>query len=293
MYLLRMGDDTFALPSAAVRAVLPARAADVLVAGEGGWRAPWESHALPVVLPAAELGLAADRPAPQAVVLVVAAADAHVAVAVDDVIGQVSPASLTVTGPEPVEPVLAEGSAPSLIRGVVTFVAAPSAAPSAALLLSPAGLVACASAPPVLLSTATARTVRHLLVRIGAEQVAVPAAAVQHVDQLPVTELVESGAGVTVCVRDRTVPVVDLAAVLALRPPRALDDPDAVWPLVIVHAAGHALGLLVDAFGETAEVSADDDAPRLLTIRGVRTHRPDLRVLTRAHGTPVGSLRSA
>ena len=90
-----------------------------------------------------------------------------------------------------------------------------------------------------------------MTVEAGRQMFGVPLDAIVETVSVPKTAIRGIGAAQAIVLRNRTIPVFDLASVLALREV-TLDDTDAT--IVIATVAGHLGGLRVDRIGERLEV---------------------------------------
>lgn len=87
-------------------------------------------------------------------------------------------------------------------------------------------------------------TTRLLIVRVGGDSYGVPLDRIIETASIPTSHIVALGAGRACVLRDRTLPVLSLAALIG-----AVERPSPQAKLLVTEASGEPIGLVVDGFG--------------------------------------------
>jgi two-component system, chemotaxis family, sensor kinase CheA len=105
-----------------------------------------------------------------------------------------------------------------------------------------------------------------VLVKLGAEQFGIPIDALQETARVPQRNIQSIKSGSAFVLRDRTIPLLNLAQLLKVpQPPRGSADAK----IVIAKTGDHAVGVEVEAFGERIDVMLRPPTGMLAGVRGV------------------------
>ena len=123
----------------------------------------------------------------------------------------------------------------------------------------------------VLVVPITAAIQRVLLLQVADESVAIPVSRVERILEVPAGSIEQSGREAFVLVDDEPVPVLDLAAQLALRPEAGEEtlDAEAGSLLVLADVHGEPMALRVDAIGGHQQIYVKPVPELLLPLRAL------------------------
>ena len=107
-------------------------------------------------------------------------------------------------------------------------------------------------------------TTRLLIVRVGGDPYGIPLDRIIETASIPASHIVALGAGHACVLRDRTVPVLSLAALIG-----AVEHPSPQTKLLVTEASGEPIGLVVEGFGGRVDGLVRPKSGLLAAVPGI------------------------